>query len=63
MVLVQMVVIYGFVSPRVVLEAYPGTTIFWFCNSAVLSSFLYNLLSKHMPAHVSGSVQSNCTFY
>lgn len=57
-----MVKIYGFISQSVFLDAYPGTVIFGFCNSVVLSSFLYNLLSKHMPGHVLQSVQSNYAF-
>lgn len=54
-----MVKIYGFVSQSVFLEAYPGTVTFGLCNWVVLSSFLYNLLSKHMPGHGLWSVQSN----
>lgn len=56
--LVWMLKIYGFTSQIVFPQAYPGPAVFCFCNSVVLSSFLNNLLSKHMPGHVLQSVQS-----
>lgn len=60
--LVQMLKIYGFTSQIVFPKASPGTAVFCFCNSVVLSSFLNNLLSKLMPGHVLQSVQSKHTF-
>lgn len=57
-----MLKIYGFTSQIVFPKAYPDTAVFCFCNSVVLSSFLNNLLSKHMPGHVLQSVQSKRTF-
>lgn len=60
--LVPMLRIDGFTSQIVFPKAYPGTAVFCFCNSVVLSSFLNNLLSKHMPGHVLQSVQSKHTF-
>lgn len=61
--LVRMFKIYGFTSQIVFPKAYPGTAVFCFCSSVVLSSFLNNLLSKHMPGHVLQSVQSKHAFY
>lgn len=58
----QMLKIYGFTSQIVFPKASPGTAVFCFCNSVVLSSFLNNLLSKHMPGHVLQAVQSKHTF-
>lgn len=56
--LVWMLKIYGFTSQIIFPKAYPGTAVFCFCNSVVLSSFMDNLLWNHMPGRVLQSVQS-----